>query len=126
MDYFFEIVAVKKDATGKVVARGIASDDVTARPSIILGTEKAKVATLDVYPNPSKQLFNVRLVNLNAEQLEVKVLSVTGQEIYARAHGTVNGEFETAVDLDGMPAGMYVLIVNTDNGSFRTKLVLTR
>ncbi len=126
VDYVFEVVAVRKDANGKIVAKGEASDAVTARPSIILGTEEANVTKLDVYPNPSNRIFNVRLANLNTKQLEVKVLSVTGQEIYTNAYGNVSGEFETAIDLANMPAGMYVLMVNTENGSFRTKLVLTR
>ena len=39
------------------------------------------IANLDVYPNPSRDIFNVTFTSEDAQDLKVRILNVIGEEI---------------------------------------------
>ena len=40
------------------------------------------IENLDVYPNPSRDIFNVSFTSKEAQDLEVRVINVVGEVVY--------------------------------------------
>lgn len=100
---------------------------VEAYPSIVLanGEEDIK-SNLNVYPNPSDGSFTLKLSNVNTSRMKVSVTDVTGRQIFTKDFGKTAGEFQADLMMANMPAGIYMLSVDTDNGTYHTRLMLVK
>ena len=68
-----------------------------------------------VFPNPSEGLLNIGHV-LNAEgDALIEVLTATGQSVYSKA--LTHGAGQTTIDLSGEAAGIYLVRMQTPQGS---------
>ena len=56
------------------------------------------IANLDVYPNPSRDVFNVAFTSEEVQDLDVRVVNVVGEVIYTEGKKFV-GEYTKAIDL---------------------------
>ena len=82
-----------------------------------VGEEQAEEASVLVYPNPGKDIFNVRTAGLEGSQL--RVTDILGREI-------LNKEIqlnETQVDLSHMPFGTYLFRIEGSNFNKVLKVV---
>ncbi|MCB0570604.1 MAG: T9SS type A sorting domain-containing protein [Phaeodactylibacter sp.] len=83
---------------------------------------QARALPLKLYPNPSNGLFNLEL-NEPAQQLEIRVLNSFGQLV--KLQRETNALATTrAIDLQGMPKGLYWVEVRTDKGKGMEKVVV--
>ena len=82
------------------------------------------VANLDVYPNPSKDIFNVTFTSEEAQTMTVKVVNMIGEEVYTEALSEFVGQYTKVIDMSAQPKGVYFLEINTANGSINNKIVL--
>ena len=57
------------------------------------------VADLDVYPNPSRDLFNVTFTSEEAQTMNVKVVNMIGEEIFAEELTEFIGQYTKAIDM---------------------------
>lgn len=76
---------------------------------------------ISVYPNPSKGFVNV-LVNPSSKKVNYSITNTTGRSLKSGillTDGTVN-----KVNIQGLPAGVYMLQVTDENGSKTTKLLV--
>jgi hypothetical protein len=72
---------------------------------------------VSVYPNPSEGILNVNLEKADVYTLEV--LNVLGEQVHT---STINGN--TSIDLRGFGAGVYMVRVSTDKGSYIERVIL--
>lgn len=93
------------DATGTVTVAGApVTEEVTLSLDAVNEISHNK---LNIYPNPSTGLFNVKAEG----NYEATIVNFTGQVVY---QNTLNGN--TVIDLSSQPAGVYfVRIKNNDN-----------
>ena len=54
----------------------------SARTLPIRGEGGTTINNLDVYPNPSRDIFNVTFVAEDVQDLEVRVINVVGEVVY--------------------------------------------
>jgi hypothetical protein len=93
----------------------------------ILGTERIGadvVANLDVFPNPSKDIFNVSFTSEEVQTMSVKVVNMIGEEIYAESLSEFVGQYTKVIDMNAQPKGVYFLQINTAEGGINQKIVL--
>lgn len=95
------------------------TDDIfVAKLSNSLGLSEVTPASIQIYPNPSNGIFNLKS---DSNIKSVEVLNMTGQLIYG---SKVNSnDFE--INIQSRPAGVYILKVQTDKG-FEIKKVIIR
>jgi len=67
--------------------------------------------TLKVYPNPSSNLVNVEM-QLDAAEVNLEVVSLTGQMVMRKQAYTSGGELRETLDVSDLARGMYMLRVN--------------
>jgi len=121
-DYAFQYRPVYDDFT-----KGVMSNVVMLRPSIILNSDEALTQNdVKVFPNPNNGSFRLALSRQPQGEFTVRVLSVTGQELYREAFTGENGDFQTEIQLDNVSNGLYLLNVETENGTIQKKVSILR
>ena len=81
-------------------------------------------STIDVYPNPSRDIFNVSFTSEDVQDLQVRVINVIGDVVYTEDLSQFVGEYTKQVDLQSYTKGVYFLEITTDNGVVNKKLIL--
>ena len=83
------------------------------------------INNLDVYPNPSRDIFNVTFTSEDVQNLEVRIINVIGEVVYTEDLVQFVGEYTKQVDLAALILkGVYFLEITTDNGVINKKLIL--
>ena len=84
----------------------------------------SSINNLFIYPNPSRDIFNVSFISENVQNLEVRVLNIVGAVIYTENLEQFVGEYTKAIDLATYTKGVYFLEITTNNGVVNKKLIL--
>jgi hypothetical protein len=82
------------------------------------------INNLDVYPNPSRDIFNVSFTSEDVQDLDVRIINVIGEVVYTENLNEFVGEYTKQVDLATYTKGVYFLEITTDNGVINKKLIL--
>jgi len=82
------------------------------------------IANLDIYPNPSRDIFNVRFTSETIQDLKVRILNAIGEELINEELQQFIGEYTKQIDLTNNAKGVYFLEIETDNGVVNKKLRL--
>ena len=72
-----------------------------------------------VFPNPSKGLFTIR-TNIRQNSCNVGVYNMVGEKVYRSDFNTS----EFMIDLSGMPAGIYMLYITSEQKTTVQKMVI--
>ncbi|MDC1063696.1 T9SS type A sorting domain-containing protein, partial [Flavobacteriales bacterium] len=79
---------------------------------------------LEVYPNPSKDIFNISFVSEDVQKLEVRVLNMVGELVYTEELEQFVGEYTKSINMSKYTKGVYFLEITTNNGVVNKKIVL--
>ena len=82
------------------------------------------ITNLDVYPNPSRDVFNVAFTSEDVQDLEVRVINVVGEVVYTEDLQQFVGEYTKSIDLATYTKGIYFLEITTNYQKFIHKLAL--
>ena len=82
------------------------------------------IANLEVYPNPSRDVFNVTFTSETIQDLKVRILNIVGEELINEDLQQFIGEYTKQIDLTNNAKGIYFLEIETDNGVINKKLIL--
>ncbi len=77
--------------------------------------------TFDVYPNPAKNLLNVKLGSLNSD-VTISVRNIIGENLCTRSVSSLN----TQLDLSSFSGGIYFISLSTNGHSFVRQFVISR
>ena len=94
------------------------------QPTSIRMGEEYGISNLDVYPNPSRDVFNISFTSEEIQDLRVRVLNVVGEEIVVENLQQFVGEYVKQVDLNTYSKGIYFLEIETQQGVVNKKLTL--
>jgi len=100
---------------------GVVIDDFVIDASAILAVNDFDKGAFSIYPNPSSDIFNIRRVNGNGEEMNVQVFDVTGKLI--RKHTSIT-ENNYELDMVGVAKGVYFMRISIDNKQLVKKLIL--
>jgi hypothetical protein len=81
------------------------------------------IANLDVYPNPSRDIFNITFTSESVQDLKVRVLNVVGEEIVSEEMQQFVGEYTKQINLKDNSKGIYFLEIETNDGVINRKLI---
>ena len=82
------------------------------------------INNLSVYPNPSRDIFNVSFTSVNKQDLEVRIMNVIGEELVNVTLSEFIGEYTKQIDLSNNAKGIYFLEITTNTGVVNKKLIL--
>ena len=84
----------------------------------------ASITSLDVYPNPSNDIFSISFISEEIQDLRVRVLNIIGEELIVEDLQQFIGEYTKKVDLEDNAKGIYFLEIETSDGVVNKKLIL--
>jgi len=79
---------------------------------------------LDVYPNPSRDIFNISFTSEEIQDLKVRIMNVIGEELINENLEQFIGEYTKQIDLTKNAKGIYFLEIETTDGVINKKLIL--
>jgi hypothetical protein len=98
-----------------------------AGPDFNLGSGarvNAPFSQLEVFPNPSRDFFNVSFVSDMVQNVTIKVVNMIGEEVHANELVEFVGQYTNKINLSTQPKGVYFLEITSDNGGINKKVVL--
>lgn len=98
--------------------------NVVAEGTTGLKEARANQATLNIFPNPATSSFNLQLSGKHNEHLQLSVYNLVGQKVMESDIQPGNGDVNHAVDVTGIPAGMYLVKVRDGNNTYTKQLVI--
>lgn len=97
------------------------SNTVTVRPSVVLGEDDKNKAGFAFFPNPNSGEFNIKLQDGSASAI-ISVTSISGQRVYTT---TLNAS-QSSINLGNVASGMYIILVETAQGTYQQKISIVR
>ena len=82
------------------------------------------ITHLDVYPNPSRDLFNISFTSKDVQDLKVRILNILGEELINENLEQFVGEYTKQINLSDNAKGIYFLEIETNDGVINKKLIL--
>jgi len=87
--------------------------------------DQAIANNLNIYPNPTRGMFNISFVSDEVVSLNMSISDAYGKQILVETEEMFVGEYTKQVDLSAYPKGIYMVQIKT-NDSFITKRVVVQ
>jgi hypothetical protein len=95
------------------------------QPGTLIRMEStSQIKHLDIYPNPSKDIFNIRFVSDKIQDLSIKVINVYGELVFEEKIGQVVGEITKSLDLSFLAKGVYIFEIQNNDNFISKKIVV--
>ena len=91
-----------------------------------VGLEELGLLNLSIYPNPSSGVFHVAFRLRDAGDVLIRIHNMVGEEIARSSHQRVTSQMDVSFDLTSMPAGVYVVEIQTQQGVRSRRIVMGR
>src|SRR5690606_5050112 len=89
--------------------------------------ERSKEAFLNVYPNPSKNVFNIELKDFEGSLNELALYSAAGNKVKdILTNVKLQENVKSSLDVSDLPAGIYFLRLRTSETEINRKLIIVR
>ena len=82
------------------------------------------INNLFIYPNPSRDIFNVSFTSDTKQDLKVRIFNVIGEELINENLEQLIGEYTKQINLSDNAKGIYFLEIETNDGVVNKKLIL--
>ena len=79
---------------------------------------------LAIYPNPSRDVFNISFTSEDIQNLKIRILNLIGEELVNKNLEQFIGEYTKQIDLTNNAKGIYFLEIETNDGVINKKLIL--
>lgn len=79
-----------------------------------------------IYPNPATNLVSIPIVSRLSKLVNVYVTDLTGRELKSAYSGTVSGDQRLSLIVDDLPAGAYLVVVESGQATMTQPLVISR
>ena len=116
---------VTSDAGDNACARGLERGTIVESEVIVSADDPFDTdMEVLVFPNPTEEFLNIRILNDEVTDATVRVLTIDGREVMNRSL-TLSSNVETlSFKVADLPAGMYLVKVNTDEGIVVEKVTI--
>ena len=81
------------------------------------------IYNINVYPNPSKDVFNLKFISEDFQNFSVRVSNSIGEVIFKENIEEFYGEYEKLIDLTIYPKGVYFLVIKSNFNIINKKII---
>ena len=94
------------------------------QPGTIRMSGGTTINNLDVYPNPTNDIFNVSFVSEEIQTLQLRVLNIIGEVVYAEKLEKFVGEYTKQISIGNNARGVYFLEITDNQGTINKKIIV--
>ena len=94
------------------------------QPGTIRLDAGSNIKNLDIYPNPSRDIFNISFNSETLQDLNIRIINTLGSEVYRENKQQFIGEYTKQISLVNYDKGIYFLEIETNDGVINKKLIL--
>ena len=88
--------------------------------------EELNINKLSIYPNPSNDVFNIVFNSNTKQDIDLRIHNILGEVIFSETLEYFSGYYNRALDMTPYTNAIYILQLNTQNGTLTKKLVLEK
>tara|TARA_B110000003_G_C16615244_1_gene521056 strand:- start:1334 stop:1663 length:330 start_codon:yes stop_codon:yes gene_type:complete len=92
--------------------------------SRLSASESEEIGNLNVYPNPTKGVFNISFTSEEIDNFEITIIDAFGKVISKEEKQDFIGEFTKQVDLTSYIRGVYMIQIRTSSSLVNKRVVL--
>ncbi|HBF20918.1 MAG TPA: hypothetical protein DDW81_12525, partial [Cryomorphaceae bacterium] len=89
---------------------------------INIGLDESMDGDLDIYPNPAMDNIHIDWRQPQTSSIRMRMINAQGQLIKHEAWDHVGALFQEKVSLEGYPAGMYIILLESDRGAWTRQI----
>ena len=82
------------------------------------------INNLEIYPNPSRDVFNIQFNSEKIQTIKLRILNVIGEVVYVENLSDFIGEYTKKINLSKFEKSIYFLEIETIDGVINKKLIL--
>ena len=86
--------------------------------------EDFNIDRLVIYPNPSRDIFNIEFTSLLRQDLEIRIINSIAEIVYIENLKNYIGQYKRQVNLKEYSKALYFLEITTNDGIINKKLIL--
>ncbi len=94
------------------------------QPTSIRVEGVTSINNLEIYPNPSRDVFNVTFISDSKQSIEIRVVNLVGEIVYRDNVNNHIGKYSNSISLEKYSKAIYFLEIQTDDGIVNKKLIL--
>ncbi|MFL2574411.1 MAG: M12 family metallo-peptidase [Flavobacteriales bacterium] len=94
------------------------------QPGTIRMSGGTTINNLDVYPNPTNDIFNVSFVSEEIQTLQLRVLNIVGEVVYIENLEQFVGEYTKQISIGNNAKGVYFLEITDNQGTINKKIIV--
>ena len=93
-------------------------------PPVVSGVEDKKIArNINIYPNPSSGIFNIRFSDSWKGDVGIKVVDIFGRSKYQNIIDNSSGSMSHRVDISSSSQGLYILELSQGDKKVIKKII---
>ncbi len=82
------------------------------------------ISSLNVYPNPSRKIFNIEFNVIESQDVKIEIVNVLGKVIFNEKIRNFEGNYMNSFNMKNESKGVYILKVYSNDGILSRKLTL--
>lgn len=82
------------------------------------------VSQFELYPNPNSGILNIRYEANDTQDLHLYMTDMLGKRVYDETVADFNGSYEKQMNVDHLPKGVYLFVVENDQQKKTQRLIL--
>ena len=82
------------------------------------------INNFDIYPNPSRDIFNISFNSDKIQNITIKISNIIGAEVYSELKTSFIGEYIKQINLENFEKGIYILEIKSENDIINKKIIL--
>ncbi len=86
--------------------------------------EEEVYSHLEIFPNPATNALNVNFSLDRDQNVEMRLVNVTGEAVYTNVLSNVSGDINNSIDVSGFAKGIYILNLSSTEGSINKKVII--
>ncbi len=100
---------------------GITTFEIEIDETFVSSTEDIdEINAIQVYPNPVRDILNVN-TEFTTGSFELQIVDITGKTVYSQT----TSKQKNAIDVKGLSAGTYVLIIQHDDKQYQKQIIIS-
>jgi len=123
--YVGHVIGIRlRGVTGGGQGGDFAIDDVSILDVTSVDENSTSGNRVSVYPNPTTGIFTVSAQSADFDDYTIKVTDIFGRKVFEKSANANATFINEVVDLSDYPAGIYIVELVSDQGTFKKKLNL--